>query len=86
MIAGLRYLLDKHPNLRLEPRGLARIHGQVAFAHAAADGRRESRRWTGSPPRHDWRQRPEYLPLLVGTGLLRTEVALGDLYQFGRGS
>jgi glycosyltransferase involved in cell wall biosynthesis len=45
IIAACRYLLDKHPELRSEPRGLARIYGKIAFAHAASGQGRAARRW-----------------------------------------
>jgi glycosyltransferase involved in cell wall biosynthesis len=36
IVSALEYLLDKHPELHRDRRGLARIKGQIAFAHAAA--------------------------------------------------
>ena len=35
IISALTYLVDKHRELQQEPSGLARIYGQIAFAHAA---------------------------------------------------
>jgi|AntDryMetagUQ889_1029465.scaffolds.fasta_scaffold00357_6 glycosyltransferase involved in cell wall biosynthesis len=85
MIAGLQYLIGKHPDFRLEPRGLARIYGQVAFAYAAAGSGPLSRSWARQTLRHDWRQPRAYLALLVGAGLLSPETLVGTLNRFGRG-
>ena len=45
IISALTYLVDKHQDLQGEPSGLARIYGQIAFAHAALGERRPARRW-----------------------------------------
>lgn len=42
IVDALQYLLDKHPELSQDPRGLARIEGQQAFALG---------RWDGAPSR-----------------------------------
>jgi len=41
-IDGLRYILDRFPEFEQEPMGLARITGQIAFAHAALGERRSA--------------------------------------------
>jgi glycosyltransferase involved in cell wall biosynthesis len=85
MVAGLRYLLNKHPELAQTRKGLARIYGQLAFASAAAGGRRQSFRLTGATVKLDWRQPRAYLALLVSVGLLRPPLLLHVLHRFGRG-
>jgi glycosyltransferase involved in cell wall biosynthesis len=42
IVEALQYLLDEHPEIRADRRGLARIQGQQAFALAALGRRRES--------------------------------------------
>ncbi|MFC0555016.1 glycosyltransferase family 2 protein [Planotetraspora thailandica] len=44
-IAGLDWMLARHPELAADARGSARIYGQLAFAHAALGRRREAARW-----------------------------------------
>ncbi|WP_432926372.1 glycosyltransferase family 2 protein [Microbispora sp. CA-135349] len=45
-IAGLEWMLARHPGLAAEPRGAARVYGQLAFCHAALGRRREAARWS----------------------------------------
>lgn len=40
IVDALRYLLAQHPEFERSPRGLARVHGQIAFALAAGGRRR----------------------------------------------
>jgi hypothetical protein len=47
VIDGLEYLLDKHPALRADRRGHARILGQLAFAHGGLGQRRKALRRAG---------------------------------------
>ena len=42
IVDALQYLIDKHPEIREDRRGLARIQGQQAFALAALGRRREA--------------------------------------------
>ena len=42
---ALMYLIDQHPEFRDNPRAMARISSQVAFALAASRDGREARRW-----------------------------------------
>jgi glycosyltransferase involved in cell wall biosynthesis len=44
-IAGLDWMLARHPELAADARGAARIYGQLAFSHAALGHRREAARW-----------------------------------------
>jgi glycosyltransferase involved in cell wall biosynthesis len=85
IISALQYILQKHPEFREEPGGLARIQGQIAFAHAAAGQPRQARRWAGRTLRHNWRERRAYLALAVSLGLLRADTALRLARAAGRG-
>jgi glycosyltransferase involved in cell wall biosynthesis len=85
IISALEYLIGKHPEFARESRGLARIYGQIAFAHAAAGRPGAAREWTRRSLRLDWRQPRPYVALLISTGLLRPGFVLGTLHRFGRG-
>jgi len=84
LISSLHYLLEKYPFPRNQ-KGLARIYGQLAFACAAADRRRDSLRWSRRSIDLDWRQPRAYLSVPVAAGLLRPETLLRFLHRFGRG-
>ncbi|MFI6926504.1 glycosyltransferase family 2 protein [Nonomuraea spiralis] len=84
-IAGLDWMLDRHPELALDRRGAARVYGQLAFAHAALGRRREAVRWA-------WRTlgaRPGEprapIALAVAAGLVPAATVLGLLHGRGRG-
>jgi len=83
--AAFLYLLERYPEFRGEPKGLARIYGQLAFACAAAGRREEGRRWARKAIALDPRQPRAYLALLVGARLVRPEHLLRLANSFGRG-
>lgn len=56
--AGLWWLLERYPEFKDCLRGLARIRGQVVFAHAAFGHRREAARWAGGALRRHAAERP----------------------------
>jgi glycosyltransferase involved in cell wall biosynthesis len=67
---ALTYLLDKHPELSSDPRGLARIQGQIAFAQAAMARRPAARRTSWSALRNNPLERRAYLALAVASGVV----------------
>jgi hypothetical protein len=69
IIAALTYLIDKHAEFEQEPRGLARLYGQIAFAHAALGERRTAQRWARRSLSLNWQERRAYLALMVSLGL-----------------
>ena len=85
IIPALRYLLERHPEFRRDRAGLARIYGQLAFAHAATGRAREARRWARRTLRLNPRQPRGYLALLVSSGLVAADDVLRGLHRFGRG-
>jgi len=86
MIAdALTYLLGRYPEFAEEPRGLARICGQIAFAYAGAGERDLARHWARRALRHDKRERRAYLALAAGLGLVRPETVLRLAHSLGRG-
>jgi glycosyltransferase involved in cell wall biosynthesis len=82
---ALRYLLRKHPAFADDPRGLARVQGQIAFAHAALGERAEARTWAVRTLRNSWRERRAYLALLVSLRVLSADRVLRLAHATGRG-
>jgi glycosyltransferase involved in cell wall biosynthesis len=82
---ALRYLLRKHPGFADDPRGMARVQGQIAFAHAALGERSEARMWAVRALRLSWRERRAYLALLVTLRLLTADRVLRLAHATGRG-
>lgn len=84
MAEGLSWLLEQYPEFESQPRGAARIRGQIAFAHAAAGRRRTALRWAASAWRRDWKQPRVPLSLAVAAGFPASTVMEG-LHRRGRG-
>lgn len=85
MAAGLTYLLVKHPDFETDPRGLARIAGQVAYCHAASGDAALARRWARSALRRDPTQLRAWAALVVQTGVVSGETLLRWVEKTGRG-
>jgi glycosyltransferase involved in cell wall biosynthesis len=85
IIAALTYLVDKHRELEQEPSGLARIYGQIAFAHAALGERGPARRWARRALSLDRRERRAYLALAVSLGLVRARTVVRMAQAAGKG-
>ena len=85
IIDALEYLLAKYPDYRDEPVGLARIEGQIAFAHAALGEERPAVRWAARAIGHHWRQPRAYLALLVTARLVRSQMVVRLVQARGRG-
>jgi glycosyltransferase involved in cell wall biosynthesis len=85
IIAACLYLLDKHPELRREPHGLARIYGKIAFAHAASGQSRAARRWARqSMALNPW-DRHAWVAYLVSLRLVRAETVRRLANRVGKG-
>jgi glycosyltransferase involved in cell wall biosynthesis len=82
---ALQYLLRKHPGFADDPRGLARVQGQIAFAHAALGERPAARAWAVRTLRNSWRERRAYLALLVSLRVLSADRVLRLAHATGRG-
>ncbi|MGW2160593.1 glycosyltransferase family 2 protein [Nonomuraea sp. NPDC001699] len=84
-IAGLDWMLARHPELAADRRGAARVYGQLAFAHAALGRRRAAVRWAlrtfGARPGEP--RAP--IALAVAAGLVPAATVLGLLHGRGRG-
>ncbi len=85
IIAGVTYLLDKHPELQQAPRNVARMQGRVAFAHAALHHRRQAWSWAGRALKSDRRQLRAYLAILVSVHLIPAPVVVRVLNRLGKG-
>lgn len=85
MAAGLTWLLEQYPDFDLVPRGSARLHGQVAFAHAALGHRREAVRWARAALRRHHHEPRALLALAVTAGVLPPARVVSVLHRFGRG-
>jgi len=85
IVDGLSYLLDKHPELRSDKRGLARIQGQIAFAQAAMSRRSPafvaSRRALANNPL----ERRAYVALAVAFGAVPAASIARMANRRGRG-
>ena len=79
------YLLDRHPEFQQEPKGLARLYGRLAFAHAALGQRSDARRWAGKSLRLNPRERRAYLALGVSLRLVSAERLMRMAHRKGKG-
>jgi glycosyltransferase involved in cell wall biosynthesis len=82
---AIAYLIDKHPELREDRAGIARLEGQLAFAHAALGQRGVAWSWASKALRHNWRERRGYVALAVSARLLRAETVMRLANSMGRG-
>lgn len=85
IIAGVTYLLQKHPELQLAPRNVARMQGRVAFAHAALGHGHDARLWARRALKSDWRQVRAYVAMAVSTKLVPAPTVVGILNRLGKG-
>lgn len=69
VVEALEYLMAKHPEFAESPKGLARLHGRLAFAHAALGERDAARTHATACLRLNRSERRAYLSLLVAAGV-----------------
>lgn len=84
-VAALRWMLDRHPELRADRPGAARVFGQLACWSAATGDRHEAWRWTRQSLRHNWREPRAAIALAALTGCVKVEQVIGVLHRRGRG-
>ena len=82
---AMGYLSPSSPSSATDPRGLARVQGQQAFARAAAGDRAEAWSKIRETMRSDWRQPRAYLAALVAARLVKPERVLAFLQRRGHG-
>jgi GT2 family glycosyltransferase len=85
IVEASRYLLAKHPELARSRTGLARIHGQIAFALASGHRRREALRELARVVRLNPMEKRVLVTLPVALGLLSGERVLSLAQRRGRG-
>ncbi|MGV9303740.1 glycosyltransferase family 2 protein [Nonomuraea sp. NPDC003727] len=84
-IAGLEWMLARHPELAVDPRGAARIYGQLAFHHAALGRRREAGRWALRTFAAHLGEPRAPIALAVAAGLVSAPAVLALLHDRGHG-
>ncbi|MER6946408.1 glycosyltransferase [Nonomuraea sp. NPDC000554] len=84
-IAGLEWMLARHPELSTDPRGAARVYGQLAFHHAALGHRRESARWAARALTARLGEPRAPIALAVAAGLVSAPRVLTLLHDRGHG-
>lgn len=82
---ALSYLLERYPEFSNERRGIARVRGQVAFAHAAARRPTMARRWAWGALSANPLERRAFAALAVSTGLVPAQRIVDLANRFGRG-
>jgi glycosyltransferase involved in cell wall biosynthesis len=85
IIHSIMHQLERRPELKQDPKNLARLYGRLAFGHATLGHRDEARRWARKARALDWRQPRIYLAYLVSTGLVKPETVLRMVHAVGRG-
>ncbi|MEU6999625.1 glycosyltransferase [Nonomuraea sp. NPDC046570] len=84
-IAGLEWMLARHPELAVDPRGAARIYGQLAFHHAALGHRREAGHWAARTFAARLGEPRAPIALAVALGLIPAAAVLALLHSRGHG-
>jgi glycosyltransferase involved in cell wall biosynthesis len=82
---ALTYLLERYPEFAGEPAGLARIEGQLAFAHAALGERRAALRLAAQALRRSRRPRQPYAAVAVALGVVSADRVVAAARRVGRG-
>lgn len=85
MAAGLTYLLRKFPEFESDPKGLARISGQIAFIHAALGNKKLALAYVRATLRRDPAQLRAWAALPVALGLVSPSALLVAVNKTGRG-
>ncbi|WP_157249345.1 glycosyltransferase family 2 protein [Nonomuraea typhae] len=84
-IAGLEWMLARHPELAVDARGAARVYGQLAFHHAAMGRRREAGRWALRTFAARLGEPRAPIALAVAAGLIPASAVLSLLHYRGHG-
>lgn len=84
-IAALTYLTERVPEFQGAPAGLARLEGQIAFAHAALNERQLALRLSWRALNRNLRTRQAWAALLVTTKVVSASRVLAYSRRFGHG-
>jgi glycosyltransferase involved in cell wall biosynthesis len=84
-VAGLVWMLARHPDVAATGPGAARVYAQIAFGYACMGRRRASCRWAARAVRRNWRERRLPFVIAVAAGAVSGERVLRALYGHGHG-
>ena len=84
-IAGLEWMLARPAELAVDPRGAARIYGQLAFLHAALGNRAHACRWAWRAAATRPGEPRAPLALAVAAGLISAHRVVNLLHARGHG-
>ncbi|MEV4175601.1 glycosyltransferase family 2 protein [Nonomuraea sp. NPDC049709] len=84
-IAGLEWMLARHPELAVDPCGAARVYGQLAFGHAALGQRGSAVRWAARSFASRAGEPRAAIALAVAAGLISASTVLSALHNRGHG-
>lgn len=85
MAAGLGWILERFAEFEADPRGFARVQGQIAFAHAAMGERRLALREVATAARRNPFEPRLPLAALVALRVLSPGLVMRSLHRFGKG-
>lgn len=84
-VASLHWMLERHPEIEQDRKGVGRVYGQVAFGEASRPDRRAAVRWARRALVKDPVQWRAYVALLVAARVLTPAQVLNGLHRVGRG-
>lgn len=84
-ISSLHWMLEAHPEITQDRKGVGRVYGQMAFGEAARPDRRAALRWARAALGRDVTQWRAYVALAVAARLMTPGFVLNTLHKFGRG-
>lgn len=84
-VSSLHWMLERHPEIRDDRKGVGRVYGQVAFGEASRPDPRAARRWARRALAKDPVQWRAYVALLVAARVLTPAQVLNGLHRVGRG-
>lgn len=79
------WMLENHPDMAAHRKGAARLKGQLAFAYASANKRREAWKWAARSLRGDPLQWRAWVSFGVAVVPRSSELVMGTLHRWGRG-
>lgn len=84
-ISSLRWMMNRHPEIKGCPPGAARVYGQLACWSAASGNRSEAWKWTRETVRANWREPRAAIALAAIVGAIPVDRVLHSLHKRGHG-
>lgn len=84
-ISSLHWMLEQHPEISEDRKGVGRVYGQIAFGEAGRPDRRAAWQWARKALGRDPLQWRAYVALVVASGAVSPAQVLNTLHKFGRG-